>query len=172
MDLKEIFYYKKKKGGPSKSQALINNFRNFFVWAMIFFEPGFSRYRFTWCNYWQKSEVAEEQLDRFAITSKKREVVKEWLDRFCGFIDWSLLFPDAFVSHIDRYISNHLPILLRCATRKGSYDKSQKGFGFENMWVIAQSCEGVIALSWANTIRGGIVDGLYTEVESCAIELL
>jgi len=94
-DLNEIFYHCEKRGGP-KSQTAINNFRAYFDDNGMF-DLGYSRYDFTWCNYQENGTVVEERLCRFYADS-----------------EWSLLFPYAYVSHVDFDMSDHLPILLKC----------------------------------------------------------
>ena len=95
-DLNEVFYHCEKVGGPPRSQAHLEAFRNAFLGNNLY-DLGFSGYNFTWCN-----------------NHDGEDVVGEWLDRFCTTTEWSLCFPDACVQHVDSYISVHLPILLRC----------------------------------------------------------
>ncbi|KAJ8430219.1 LOW QUALITY PROTEIN: hypothetical protein Cgig2_009397 [Carnegiea gigantea] len=99
-DLNEIFHHSEKKRGPSKSQTLIDKFRESFLDNGLY-DLGYSGYEFTWRNYQQNGTVVEERLDRF-----------------CADTDWSLSFPNAHVTHGDSDISDHLPILLKFPTQE------------------------------------------------------
>ena len=55
------------------------------------------------------------------------------LGRFCGSVEWSLLFPEAEVFHLDEDISHHLPILLKFYGQSTLNTKHWKQFKFENM---------------------------------------
>ncbi|KAJ8422151.1 hypothetical protein Cgig2_022151 [Carnegiea gigantea] len=48
-------------------------------------------------------------------SQSRGEVVKEKLDHFWASTEWSLLFLNASVSHIESDIFDHLPILLKCS---------------------------------------------------------
>ncbi|KAJ8434562.1 LOW QUALITY PROTEIN: hypothetical protein Cgig2_014393 [Carnegiea gigantea] len=139
-DLNKIFYHSEKKGGPPKSQTLVNNFRDSFMENGLY-DLGYSGYQLTWCNYQQNGTVVEERLDHF-----------------CADTDWPLIFPNVQVNHVDSDISNHLPILLKCSPNTRDRSSRGKHFHFENMWHIDPSCNCyltlVVLLCWygdANT---------------------
>ncbi|KAJ8438736.1 hypothetical protein Cgig2_013782 [Carnegiea gigantea] len=98
-DLNEIFYHSEKAGRPPRAQTHIDAFRDACLDNDLH-DLGFSGCEFTWCN---KREGAE--------------VVEGCLDRFCPSTEWSIQFPGAQVQHMDSYISDHPPILLRCKPR-------------------------------------------------------
>jgi len=79
----KIFYHSEQKGGPCKSQSLIDNFRSSFI-NIGLYDPGYLGYDLTWCNFHENGNVVEERLDHF-----------------CEDRDWSLMFPDAFAIHLD-----------------------------------------------------------------------
>jgi len=54
-------------------------------------------------------------------------------DRFCANTEWSLIFPDAAVSHMDFDFSDHLPIVLECKPRSSRGCSKQRRFQFKNM---------------------------------------
>ena len=89
-DFNEIFYHSEKKGGCPKNQNLLDSFRNFFLDCNLF-DLGYSGYDFTWCNF-----------------RHSRATIEERLDRFCASTEWSLLYPNASVLHIDSDILDHL----------------------------------------------------------------
>jgi len=61
-DLNEIFFHEEKKGGPLKSQAVIDRFRDSFSDNGLF-DLGYSGYAYTRCNFQQHGVVVEEWLD-------------------------------------------------------------------------------------------------------------
>ena len=71
-------------------------------------------------------------------------MVEERLDRFCASTDWSMLFPEAKVYHIDSDISDYLPILMKCRPRCARSLAYKKQFRFENMWVLEPTCRETI----------------------------
>jgi len=101
------FFTMLKKGHPPKSLYDLDSLRNAFIDNGLF-DLGYFGYDFTRCNYRHNGVVVEE-----------------WLDRFYANTNWSLLFPDAQVSHIDFDLSDHLPILLKCKPR-GAIDCNRK----------------------------------------------
>ena len=98
-DLNEIFYHSEKKRGPPKPQLHIDMFQEAFIDNDLF-ELEYEGYDFTWSR-WMNGEI----------------MVEEHLDRFCASTDWSMLFPEAKVYHIDSDISDHLPLLMKCRPR-------------------------------------------------------
>ncbi|KAJ8420258.1 hypothetical protein Cgig2_000600 [Carnegiea gigantea] len=110
-------------GGPPKSQASIDEFHASFLDNGLY-NLGFSGHEFTWCNYQENGTVVEERLDHF-----------------CADTEWSLLFPNALVCHVDFDMSDHLPILLQCSPRINEKKDRQKRFMFEDMWFSDPSCK-------------------------------
>jgi len=129
-DLNEIFYHSEKRGGPQKSNSHIDGFRNAFLDHGLY-DMGFEGYEFTWSR-WQHGQL----------------VVEERLDRFCASTEWSLLFLDAKVIHIDWDSSDHLPIILKCFPYWGRGGRHKPRFRFENMWLTDPSCREVIFNAW------------------------
>jgi len=54
-------------------------------------------------------------------------------------MEWSLIFPEAEVVHIDNDISDHLSILLKCKPVRTNRGHRGDKFRFENMWGIESS---------------------------------
>jgi len=153
-DLNEIFYNSEKRGGPRKPQSHIDSFRNAFL-DIGLYDMGFAGYEYTWSR-WHNGRV----------------VVEEWLDRFYATTEWSLLFPEANVTHIDSDRSDHLPIFLRCfpTRRRGGHYPAR--FRFENMWLSDPSCRDVISNAWTRV--GGVeaVGNLLVKFDRCSADLL
>jgi len=109
-DFNEVFYNYEKRGGADKNQAVLDSFCATFEECGLF-DLGYSGYAFTWDN--RRIEMV---------------VVEERLDRFYGSVEWSLLFPDVEVFHLDEHYSDHLPILLR--TQQNARGRRQVGATF------------------------------------------
>ncbi|KAJ8423722.1 hypothetical protein Cgig2_010287 [Carnegiea gigantea] len=108
------------------------------------------RYDFLWCNYQANGIVVEERLDRF-----------------CADAEWSLMFPEAAVTHINSDMSNHSPILLKCFPHMDTKGAHKKRFRFENTWMIEQTCKDIASVSKPNA-----VDKLLGCIDKCLAELL
>ncbi|KAJ8440477.1 hypothetical protein Cgig2_013636 [Carnegiea gigantea] len=99
------------------------------------------------------------------------ESVEERLDRFCASIEWSLVFPNAKVVHLNAKLSDHLPILLklhdirRLVTRKG------KHFKFENMWAMEEGCRRVVEEAWTAGSEIGNGEELQSKLQAYRVAL-
>ncbi|KAJ8445986.1 hypothetical protein Cgig2_017489 [Carnegiea gigantea] len=116
-DLNEIFYNSEKKGGPPKSLSELDDLRNAFI------DMGFM----TWDLLATSLHgVTIEGIIAYNVT------VEQCLDHFCADMEWSLLFLDALVSHIDFDFLDHLPIAVTCMLRASKGCSGQRCFQFEN----------------------------------------
>ena len=97
--------------------------------------------------------------------------MEERLDRFCATTEWSLLFPEAKVVHIDSDSLDHLPILLQCYPAYISGKRHKAKFNFENMWVTDTSYTDVISNAWKQDERRDVVENLLVKVDRCSHEL-
>lgn len=70
------------------------------------------------------------------------------------------------MSHIDSGISDHVPILLKCASRPDYGGKPRKLFRFENMWATSPDYEDVIDQVWGSGPAGDVMDGLSTKLHN------
>ncbi|KAJ8423958.1 hypothetical protein Cgig2_007562 [Carnegiea gigantea] len=111
-------------------------------------------YDFTWCNF-QENGI----------------VVKERLDRYCADTEWSLLFLNAFVSHINSDISYHLPILLKCHPRINKRSAQKRLLMFENIWFTEPACKDMVTATWFSTSHANAVDNLLSRLSKCSSEL-
>ncbi|KAJ8433177.1 hypothetical protein Cgig2_025568 [Carnegiea gigantea] len=149
-DLNEIFYHSEKVGGPSKPQAVINDFKDSIVDYQLY-DLGYSAYGFTWCNFHENEIVDEECLD---------------------YTEMSLIFPEAIVSHIDYDLFGHLPILLKCRSNVARQPHKRGRFHSKNMWLSEPSCLELVSLARSSCLATDVVDGLLAKVDKCAIELM
>ncbi|KAJ8430790.1 hypothetical protein Cgig2_003232 [Carnegiea gigantea] len=124
-DLNKICYHGEKLGGPHKSQTAIDNFREAFLDNDLH-DMGFSGYEYTWCNY---------QKDRNDLIA------------FCADTDWTIIFPNACVTHVDFDMSDHIPILLKCRPSTGGK-------------ISEQSCADVVSAAWSSTSHADAMENL------------
>jgi len=69
--------------------------------------------------------------------------VEERLDRLCVDVEWVALFPTCKVSHIDKKVSGHLPIVIN--TKPGlAGGKTAKRRHFKMMWITDERCDKVV----------------------------
>ena len=71
------------------------------------------------------------------------------MDRFCASIQWSLVFPNAEVVHLNAKLSDHLPILLKLNDVRHSVTRKGKNFKSENMWATEERCQQVVEEAWS-----------------------
>ena len=72
---------------------------------------------------------------------------------------------------LDSDISNHIPILFKCASRLDYGGKPKKLFRFENMWATSPDCEDVIDQVWGSGPARDVVDSLTTKLRNCEARL-
>ncbi|KAJ8443362.1 LOW QUALITY PROTEIN: hypothetical protein Cgig2_015843 [Carnegiea gigantea] len=114
VDINEIFYNFEKRGGVVRSQGVLDSF----------------------CEVFEECGLQENRTGHV-------RVVEERLDRFCVAVEWSRIFSEAKVLHLDGHYSDHLPILLKLSRRIASRWKEPKQFKFENMGVVQVAWEGI-----------------------------
>ena len=116
---------------------------------------GFRGYKYTWNN--KRSGDANTILR---------------LDRAMATMDWRARFPFSSVTHLPPHASDHLPILLQVQGCKKLRQKGQKGFKFEEAWLLSDECEGVIKIAWEKGSIDALGLGLAKQkIATCAMEL-
>ncbi|KAJ8440689.1 hypothetical protein Cgig2_005420 [Carnegiea gigantea] len=96
-----------------------------------FYDLDFSGYEFTWKNRRGDGKMVEERFGRFYAS-----------------IEWSLMFQEAEVFHLDEYSSYRLLILLRLHKNASTGRRKLRHFKFENIWVYDESCKETIKEAW------------------------
>jgi len=152
-DLNEIMFNFEKKGGSPKSQHILDLFRDTMEECGLY-DLGFTGYEFTWENRRNADAVIEERLDRY-----------------CASTEWSALFPDAEVQHLDENLSDHLPILLRLVAPRGRRRQRRQQFRFENMWIQEDSCRQVIQGAWGVSHSEDPWAELGAKLDGCSVAL-
>ena len=119
-------YNFEKNGGVPKAQSTLDTFRSTLD-ACDLYDLGFSDHSYTWWNDPEGVNLVEERLHRFCTDS-----------------DWSSVFPDARISHINYdNFSNHLPIFLN-AFGSHQQHKRTRHERFKIFWALDDACENAI----------------------------
>ena len=113
----------------------------------------FSGYDFTWWNGQGDIRSVEERID------------------LCINTEWSLLFLEDKVTHLDFDMSNHLPILLRCQPVRSKRRGSSNIFRFENMWSSNPSYLDIIKHAWGSYATDDVVHNLVMKFDVCSRDL-
>ena len=116
---------------------------------------GFRGYKYTWNNKRPKDANTILRLDKATTT-----------------MDWRARFPLSSVTHLPLHASHHLPILLQVQGCKKLRQKGQKGFKFEEAWLLSDECEGVIKIAWEKGSIDAVDLGLAKQkIATCAMGL-
>lgn len=116
-----------KRGGRPVAGPSRNPFR-FFVDNFDLIDLGFIGFPFTWSNKRAGSALVQERLDRgFANPS------------------WKLAYPEATITHIQAFRSDHRPLLFQLYSSQPSMPKP---FRFESMWVTHPGTGSIIQTAW------------------------
>ena len=99
-------------------------------------------------------------------------MVKERLDHFWADIQWSLIFPNALISHVDFDMSDHLPIMLKCSLYSNEKEVRNRRFMFENMWLTNPPCRDTVSAAWTSILSPNIVENLLSCRKKCAAQLM
>ncbi|XP_074289614.1 uncharacterized protein LOC141614766 [Silene latifolia] len=128
-DFNEVLFVTEMKGGV-RAQWQMNNFREV-VDDCGLRDVDFEGYTFTYDNGQAEEDNRQSRIDRAQCN-------EAWID----------LFPRAKLIHLEREWSDHAPISLRLARRRREEQAQGKLFRFEQLWVGADGCEGVVQEAW------------------------
>ncbi|KAJ8423085.1 hypothetical protein Cgig2_020563 [Carnegiea gigantea] len=93
--------------------------------------------------------------------------VEECLDRLCASIEWSLVFPNTEVVHLNDKLSDHLLILLKLNDVRRSIARKGKNFKFENMWAMEEGCRHVVEEAWPVGGDTGSREVFQSKLQAC-----
>ena len=138
-DFNLMLFSHEKKGGNVFDASEAEIFREA-VERCGLIDLGFVGYDYTWSNNQGGEDNIQERLDRCLAT-----------------MEWKNMFQGAFVSHLGKRKSDHVPILLTAAAgpRPQERKRRQKLFRFEECWMRDEKCVDVIREAWR---QGGEVD--------------
>ncbi|XP_020238991.1 uncharacterized protein LOC109818021 [Cajanus cajan] len=77
----------------------------------------------------------------------RRGSVFERLDRSLASYEWRIMFPDAFLTHLNPLKSDHAPILLKLLAT-GHRRRGSKPFRFEAAWLTHESFPAFLQQEW------------------------
>ncbi|XP_075645458.1 uncharacterized protein LOC142616504 [Castanea sativa] len=92
-------------------------------------DMGFNGPRFTWSNRRDVNNLIQERIDRFFTNPS-----------------WCLLYPNAKVSHLTRFHSDHCPVLLETSPRKAVH--LSRPFRLQSFWLSDLSFPSVVSQAW------------------------
>ncbi|XP_016206020.1 uncharacterized protein LOC107646345 [Arachis ipaensis] len=93
--------------------------------------------------------------------------IQERLNRAIAIIDWKEAFPETIVKHLQRYRSDHCPLLIDVTGQENKRMRKRPNiFKFEEMWLQNQECKEVISKSWS-----GSAELLKWKLENCGRKL-
>uniref|UniRef100_A0A2N9IBY2 Reverse transcriptase domain-containing protein n=1 Tax=Fagus sylvatica TaxID=28930 RepID=A0A2N9IBY2_FAGSY len=125
----EIHVSVKKWVGNVPNHARISEYRDCMNRCNMI-DLGFSGPKYTWSNLHDISSLIMQRLDR------------AWANP-----SWNVLFPDALVTHLLRFHSDHCPILLSLS--RNSVCNLPRPFRFESMWLSHPDFMNVVIQAWS-----------------------
>ncbi|XP_057760091.1 uncharacterized protein LOC130980424 [Arachis stenosperma] len=123
-DFNQILEQKEKTGGLSVSYSQMKGFQEVLQMNQLL-DLGFVGHSFTWTNNRPGEMNIQERLDRAIAT-----------------IDWKEAFPETIVRHLQRYKSDHCPLLIDVTGQENKRRRKRPNiFRFEEMWLQNQECK-------------------------------
>ncbi|KAL0456837.1 UNVERIFIED_CONTAM: putative mitochondrial protein [Sesamum latifolium] len=133
-DFNEILEHSEKEAGLMRAEWQIRNFRGCLTDCALH-DLGFRGSSFTWCNNQQEPNT-----------------IREHLDRACSNVQWSQMFPQALVQHLESPYSDHSPLLIElCPQASWNFSGCRKCFRFEAAWLQEAACEAMVTKAWRVT---------------------
>ena len=116
---------------------------------------GFIGYPYTWNNR------------RLGVAN-----TKERLDRAVANEAWKVKFPETTVTHIISHASDHLPLILQNQVAPKRQARRERGFKFEEAWLLWDDCTKVIQEAWDNSGVGETtLEMVRLKINGCSSEL-
>ena len=94
------------------------------------------------------------------------ENIKERLDRVVAGLDWSTIYPEAWVKHLSAPASDHRPIQL-LLNKQSVHHKRCRIFRFEQAWAREESCEETVKEAWQQHTTGSKMYEVTEAIKSC-----
>ncbi|RYQ96673.1 hypothetical protein Ahy_B08g092519 [Arachis hypogaea] len=134
-DFNQILEQKEKTGGLPVTYSQMKGFQEVLQMNQLL-DLGFVGHSFTWTNNQPGEMNIQERLDRAVAT-----------------IDWTEAFPETIVRHLQRYRSDHCPLLIDVTGQENKRRRNRPNiFRFEEMWLQNQECKEVICKSWVEQL--------------------
>ncbi|XP_057760601.1 uncharacterized protein LOC130980978 [Arachis stenosperma] len=150
-DFNAITTHHEKEGGKSKSNTSIQDF-NDFINSGNLMDLGYEGEKFTWCNRQFGGNLIRERLHRVLVSRSWREE-----------------FPNAYVTHLEDFGSDHRPLLL-CEERQ--IRKNKRRFRFQERWCENEDVVNLIKQAWKHEIEGSSMFRLAGKLKHCRHKLV
>ena len=129
-DFNQILGQSEKSGGNPMTYTQVQGFQEALQINELL-NLGFVGHAFAWTNGQANDSNIQERLDRAVAT-----------------IDWKEAFPKAVVQHLQRYKSDHCPILVDILGESMKKHRKPHIYRFEEVWLQNLECEKVIENIW------------------------
>ena len=97
---------------------------------------------------------------------------REHLDRAVANEAWKSKFPETTITHIISHASDHLPLILQNHATQRRTVKGERGFKFEEAWLLWDDCTKVVQDAWENSVGGeSALDLVRLKIRGCSSDL-
>ena len=127
-DFNDVTKAEEKFGGNGINIRRVNAYNECMDFCNLI-DLGFSGLKFTWSNCRDLPNLIQQRLDRVWVNS-----------------GWKFLYPEAIVSHLARFNSDHCPLLLSLAPNLGQ--RGHRPFRFQPMWLSHDDFPGIVREAW------------------------
>ena len=153
-DFNAILHSSEKQSTRQPQTAQIDAFQEVLESCQLE-DLGYKGYQFTWTNKRPGDANTKLRLDRAVAT-------KGWIDNF----------PISNVVHLLLHASNHIPITIQVQKFRRKNRRADRGFKFEESWLLWEDCEARIQQAWS--LSGSGEEGLATihgKIRACRDDL-
>ncbi|KAL5571056.1 hypothetical protein UlMin_020653 [Ulmus minor] len=156
-DFNEILLDNEKRGGRPRALAQMRSFQSCLDLCGLK-DLSFSGEQYTWVKRQGYGDCIQERLDRFV-----------------GTFDWGTLFPNAKVTNLSFFHSDHRAVKISLGSscvwvRKQAGNKWQRRFHFEEIWASDLECRELIASDWAMDKAKAGVEDVSVRLQNYAVE--
>ncbi|XLR24789.1 hypothetical protein S83_052689 [Arachis hypogaea] len=147
-DFNQIMGQHEKQGGNPVTFSQVEGFREA-IQTNDLLDLGFVGHSFTWTNGKGGESNIQERLDRAMAT-----------------MTWKESYPKTVVQHLNRYKSDHSPILVDMEGDQGRRRKISHRYRFEECWLRDENCEKIVKKAWERSDQQ-----VYMKLRQCGEKL-
>ena len=153
-DFNEMLSSTEKLSSRPISSKPLDDFRDALERCQLV-DLGFISYPYTWNNRRPGAANTKERLDR-AVANEA----------------WKVKFPETTVTHIISHASDHLPLILQNQVAPKRQARRERGFKFEEAWLLWDDCTKVVQEAWDNSGVGvTALERARLKINGCSSEL-